>query len=240
MNKINLFCLPFAGGSKYSYRDFEENTVPFLNIFPLEYPGRGARNGEFLLKVIDLLVDDVYKQIKETLIEADYAIYGHSMGGLIGWLLARKIIDEGHKPPLHLFISGASSPCSVSRRNIKMHSFEKVELVKELERLKGSSDEILKNLEFLEYYEPILRADFEAVETYEYKESNPIEVPFTVITGTEEDFEQDDVVSWQKESTYEVDFKLMNGHHFFIFNQPISMIDIFSGKLVHQINSRYG
>ncbi len=41
--KLNVFFLPFAGGNKYSYRDFKEKAPSFINIISLEYPGRGAK-----------------------------------------------------------------------------------------------------------------------------------------------------------------------------------------------------
>ena len=109
---INLFCLPFAGGNKYSYQKYIEKAPSFLNIIPIEYPGRGARMKEPLISEAELLVDDLYHLIKKAADQGDYAIYGHSMGGLIGYLVARKLIENNHRPPLHLFITGTSGPTS--------------------------------------------------------------------------------------------------------------------------------
>jgi surfactin synthase thioesterase subunit len=60
MTTLNLFCLPFAGGNKYSYRGYGERAPSFLNIVTLEYPGRGARLKEPLLSNIKDLVNDMY------------------------------------------------------------------------------------------------------------------------------------------------------------------------------------
>src|SRR5215213_3277321 len=91
MEKIYCFCLPFAGGSRYSYRNYEETGSSFLQIIPLEYPGRGARIKEPLVSNIDFLVQDLYRQIEGLAGSRKYIIYGHSMGGLLACLLVRHI-----------------------------------------------------------------------------------------------------------------------------------------------------
>lgn len=112
---LNLFCLPFAGGNKYSYREFKAKAPAFLNIITLEYPGRGARMNEPLSTDITYIVNDLYDQIRTLIDKVDYAFYGHSMGGLVAYLLTIRIIENNHKQPLHLFITGTSGPAAPSR-----------------------------------------------------------------------------------------------------------------------------
>lgn len=228
---MNLFCLPFAGGNKYSYQKYIEKAPSFLNIVPLEYPGRGARMKEALIFDAELLVEDLYNIIKKPADQGDYAIYGHSMGGLIGYLVARKLIANNHRPPLHLFVTGTSGPSSPSRSARNRHLLPKDEFLQELRNLDGIPEEILQHEDLLEYIEPILRADFKACETYQHSETAPLSIPFTVITGTEEDMEIADIQLWQKESDQEIDFRQIPGKHFFIFKYPRVIVDIISKKL---------
>jgi surfactin synthase thioesterase subunit len=228
---INLFCLPFAGGNKYSYQKYTEKAPSFLNLIPLEYPGRGARMKESLISEIEPLVDDMYHQVQKRIDQADYAIYGHSMGGLIGYLLTRKLIENGHKHPLHLFISGTTGPSSTSRSSKNRHLLPKNEFIQELKNLDGVPDEILQNEDLLSFIEPILRTDFKICETYQYGDYTPLNIPITVITGTEEDMEMADIHLWQKETDWEVDFRQIPGRHFFIFKYPRVVVDIISKKL---------
>ena len=228
---INLFCLPFAGGNKYSYQKYTEKAPSFLNIVPLEYPGRGARMKEALLSDADVLVEDLYSIIKKNADQVDYAIYGHSMGGLIGYLVARKLIENNHRPPLHLFITGTSGPSSPARSAKNRHLLPKDEFIQELKNLDGIPDEILQNDDLLSYIEPILRADFKACETYRYVDNTALNIPFTVITGTDEEMDTTDIQMWQKETEMEVDFRQIPGKHFFIFKYPRVIVDIISKKL---------
>ena len=229
--KINLFCLPFAGGNKYSYQKYLDKAPSFLNIIPMEYPGRGARMKEPLISNADLLVDHLFEKISKNIDQADYAIYGHSMGGLIAFLLARKLVENNCKPPLHLFITGTCGPSSPLRSAKNRHLLPDDEFIQELKELDGIPDEILQNEELLGFIEPILRADFKTCETFQYREDAPLNLPFTVITGTEENMEAEDIHLWQKESGSEVDFRQIPGKHFFIFKYPRVIVDIISKKL---------
>lgn len=232
MEKINLFCLPFAGGSRYSYRLYEDNIPAFINIVPLEYPGRGTRMREPLMEDIDELLQDLYLQIKDKLDQAEYAIYGHSMGGLMSCLLARRVIENGRKPPLHLFVTGTTGPSATSRTAKKRHLLGKEAFIEEVRNLNGSPDEILQNDELLNYIEPILRADFKVTENYTYASADSLDIPITVITGTREDMKLEDIHLWQKETKATVDFRRMPGHHFFIYKYPFEIIQIIAKKLL--------
>jgi surfactin synthase thioesterase subunit len=232
MEKFNLFCLPYAGGNRYSYRKFEQISLPFLNIIPLEYPGRGNKMGVPLLTDLDALICDLYHEIKGLADSGSYAVYGHSMGGLAAVLLVRKLIKNNHRAPLHLFVTGTTGPSSSSRNEKKRHLMDRKEFMEEIRNFEGSPEEILQNEELVNYYEPILRADFTASENYVYQEEEPLPIPFTVITGTNEDMNDEDIRLWQKESKCEVDFCRLPGNHFFIFKYANEVLNIISKKLI--------
>ncbi len=230
-SKMNIVCLPFAGGNKYSYRLLKEAAPSFLNIICLEYPGRGSRIREPLMDDTEVLMEDLYAQFCSVTTAGDYAIYGHSLGGLLGYLLTKRIVETGRKLPAHLFISGTTGPASTSRGERKRHLLSNPEFIQELKDLKGMPDEILENDDLLEYYEPILRADFKVSESYNHKCCAALDVPITVITGTEEDMEISDIELWQKETMHEVEFRRFGGNHFFIYEHTEAIIQIFKNKL---------
>jgi surfactin synthase thioesterase subunit len=239
MNVINLFCLPFAGGSKFSYRKYEEIAPPHINMIPLEYPGRGARIRSPLITDVNLLTQDIYSQIEGMLNVGKYAIYGHSMGGLLGYLLSKEIVRRGQTPPVHIFITGTMGPSALARELKKRHLLEKEDFIEELKGLNGSPREILEDDDLLEYFEPILRADFKVSETYVYEKTDPLEIPFTVITGTDEDMNVVDIKLWQNESTLHVDFISMKGNHFFILDHSNEIVEIISKKLLYNLKSHF-
>ncbi|HYC29114.1 MAG TPA: alpha/beta fold hydrolase [Chitinophagaceae bacterium] len=229
MDTINLYCLPFSGGSKYSYKAFSQYAPPFLNIIPLEIPGRGSRSGEELLTDIELTADDVFDQIKNGL-DKPYAIYGHSMGGILAYLLARRIIDAGLDQPLHLFVTGCVAP-SLKYRDLVDHTLPKEEFLQKIKDLGGSPDSVLSNPALMEFFEPILRADFEAVATYKHIPAAPFSIPVSAVLGDAENATIEEAMQWQKETTATVDVKTLPGNHFFIFEHPDYIIQMISRKL---------
>lgn len=232
MEKINLFCLPFAGGNKYSYRLYQDNAPAFVNIIPLEYAGRGGRVKDPLSGDIETVLNDLYQQISPLIDQHKYAIYGHSMGGLLSSLLTRRLIRNNWKPPVHLFITGTPGPAALSRTIKKRHLLGKIEFINELRSLNGMPEEILRDVELLDYLEPVLRADFKVTENYVHTETDRLDIPMTVITGTEEDMELEDIRLWQKETNAAIDFRRMPGNHFFIHQSPFEIIQIIAKVLI--------
>lgn len=232
MNTVNFFCLPFAGGNKYSYRVFEKKAPPFLKLLPVEYPGRGTRSTEPLLRSIDQLVNDVYSQLQHRFDEKPYALYGHSMGALAAYLLSVKIVSKGHRPPIHLFVSGSQGPSALSLEGKKTYLLPHAEFMKEITDMDGIPAELLEHKELLDYIEPILRADFTITDTYEYRPAQKLPISITVMTGTDEGLKEEEILVWKDETTRQVEFYQFPGKHFFITSQADEIMRIISNKIM--------
>jgi surfactin synthase thioesterase subunit len=231
MFPIKLYCFPFAGGNRYSYRQYEMKAPSALKVVTLEYPGRGGKVQEACITDMRLLVDHLYDKMRNQHRSGAFALYGHSMGAVVAYYLARKIVANNEPPPMHLFLTGTTGPSSLSREMKKRHLMGKKEFIEELRHLDGCPEEILQDPDLLEYFEPILRADFEVSETFTHEADIPLNIPFTVITGTEEDMAPEDIYLWQRESLYPVEFYRLPGKHFFIFKSSGRIMEIIASKL---------
>ncbi|WP_292010119.1 alpha/beta fold hydrolase [Chryseobacterium sp.] len=212
---------PFAGGNAYSYRGLIEPLEEYYDIVCTELPGRNNSSQYPLDNNLDNLVDFVFKKwIQPVNLERPYILYGHSMGGIMLNLIARKIMENERVEPSYLIVSGCAAP-SV-RRDQDLYKLSSFGFWKELEKKGGVPDYILENEEYKDYLEPILRNDFEAIETYNYKENRPVNVDMTVMYGTEESLDQESLVKWQDETTGELEILSFPGDHFFLFkNKPV-------------------
>jgi surfactin synthase thioesterase subunit len=232
MNKINVFCLPFAGGSKYSFWSYQRNARANLNLIPLELPGRGSRMEEPLMSDIHKIVEDIFEQIKG-LLHQPYAIYGHSMGTLSGYLLTKKIIALDCPAPLQLFFTGSAGP-SIKKDKHGIYNLPRVEFFTELKKLGGVTEEVLNNAELMEIFEPVIRSDFRALSAYEYQASPAFDIPLTVMTGSEESISSEELMTWQQETVQPVTFYKFPGNHFFIFNQADAIMNMMSTVMAHK------
>lgn len=235
MTTINLFCLPFSGGNKHSYRSFQSVAPDHIRLVPVEIPGRGSRYDEPLLLSLYTMADDIIGQLQHQ-VHTPYAIYGHSMGGLLACLVIRRIRQLEWRLPLHLFVTGCGGP-SCRFGDLVDHRLPKEPFFNKIRELGGMPDELLSNEALMDFFEPILRADFEAVATYQHTVAAPFAVPVTAIIGTEERISREEAEAWQQETMLPVEVIEMKGDHFFIFNHEEEILKIISGKFDRVVSS---
>lgn len=210
---MKLLNFSFAGGSKYSYQNFFSNKSEAII---MEYPGRGMRINEKFITEIDTLIEDLLPKVMEEINSCEeYIIYGHSMGALVGYLLCQKIEEMGFKKPQKLVVSGKKAP-SIERK-LKIAHLPDEEFWQEVIKLGGIPDELQNQTELIDFYIPILKADFTAVENYKYVKNKKLTIPIDVYYGSEEATEED-MIGWREETTEKVTITQMKGNHFFIFD----------------------
>ena len=231
MSAINLFCLPFAGGSYYAYRDFERYLSGGIRPVLLDFPGHGRRLKEPLLTDLHDMADDVFSQIRAHLHEP-YAIYGHSMGAMVAYLAARKVEKEKMPEPVHLFLTGRQAP-SVESKEKDAYLLPKQEFIRRLGEYGGIPKEVLAEKELLDFFEPIIRADFQAIGTYLHTENGaaPLNVPITVMIGLNDTVSYQEVLKWQEITHKKITVRQFPGGHFFIFDHVADISRIISRTL---------
>ncbi|MCD7900424.1 MAG: thioesterase domain-containing protein [Bacteroides sp.] len=211
-----LIMFPFGGGNTFSYRGMVEQLEDTFDIVCTELPGRHFLSGMPLENNMLRLVEFVYSTwISPLNLNRPYIFFGHSMGALIAYLITKELSRRKKKLPIHLVVSGRAAP-SVSRKSM-YHTLPSPEFFSVLEEMGGMSKELLENDGFREYFEPIFRSDFAAVETYIYTVGEQLEIPITVWTGTRENITENAAQAWQNETTVPLSFERMEGNHFFIF-----------------------
>jgi len=88
---IQMFALPYAGGSASIYNDWVSELKPSINVYPIEYAGHGSRFCEDFYLSIEDAAEDISEMIKSQQ-EDDYVIYGHSMGCLVALERGNRLI----------------------------------------------------------------------------------------------------------------------------------------------------
>lgn len=227
---IKVYFLPFAGGSSYSYHSFVRKAPPLTNVKPIEIPGRGTRISEGLLNDIQQVVDDVYQQIEHELDEP-YALFGHSMGTIIVYLLTHQLIRNNKPLPIHVFVSGAGGP-SIENYRVARSNLTGDELIHELRVLGGCPEEILNDPKMMDLFAPIIRSDFKCVESFKYQKRDPFNIPITVFFGRDEDVTSEEADAWKAESLKPVEVFELPGKHFFIFEHVEEILKTVSQKLL--------
>ena len=199
---MKLIMIPFGGGNKFSYNYLKKYLAQDIKMIAVELPGRGYRMNEELLYNASDLVGDIYNKLK-TEMEPPYAIYGHCMGGLIGYLFARKVYEEDGFLPNQLLVSGCPGPSYY-------HSLGKVEIsdneIRDMLLDFGTSNQLLENEEFFEMISPMVRADFKVLNEYRHQQLDPILIPITIVIEPGSRFSMEELSLWRLETELDVDF----------------------------------
>lgn len=229
---LTLFCLPYAGGSAAIYREWARRVPAWLKLVPLHMPGRGTRHGMRAMhqwpELLDLLIDDMQPHLQRP-----FAIFGHSMGALIGFELAHALRARLGRSPVWLGVSACKAP---SRRARELHwlTCPDAEFLDEVRSLKGMPDELLANREFMELVLPFLRADFHLCGSYDYRQRPPLQCPVLAIGGTQDEALVGDarnLLAWQAESSGPFRLESLDAGHFFINTHRDALIELVVGSL---------
>jgi surfactin synthase thioesterase subunit len=231
-SKTLLYCLPFAGGNTLSYREFQTHVHNTIQIKAIELPGRGKRMREPLLTDAKVIVADAFTQIQSEITNQRYAIYGHSMGALLGYLLTKRILSCGQPAPVHLIVSGRRAPSVTDDKPLK-HLLSKEAFLTALKDMGGFPLELLAHKELIDFFEPILRTDFRAIETYSYQPTSSFDIPITILHGlNDEEVTYAELLPWQQETQQPIAIKQFPGGHFFIFEHLAQIGQVFSRTLI--------
>jgi len=210
---ITLFALPYAGGNMWSYRRLEASLPPTIKLTGIELPGRGRRSAEPLATSIDALADDVSRQLRARA-GGRYALFGHSMGALLGLLTIRRLAEASQPLPEVFFVSGCEAPTKRTPR--RRYALGTREFLDMLHEMGGCPPEVLADQELLDLFEPVLRADFQAFETWPEVSGPPLDVPIVAMRGTEDEVSEDAARAWGLETRHPMTYTEFPGGHFFL------------------------
>jgi medium-chain acyl-[acyl-carrier-protein] hydrolase len=228
--KLRLFCFPFGGAGASVYRDWQNALPESIEICPVQPPGREERLSEKPFTALAPLVSEL-GQALEPYLDRPFAFFGHSMGALISFELARHLRRLNKPIPAYLFISGRPAP-QILLNNPPTFDLPDPEFIEELRQIQGTPESVLQNPELMALFLPLLRADFELCQTYQYKNELPLDCPFFVFGGlTDPDISQESLVSWRAQTTCPMQLQMFPGDHFFILNAQQKILQIISQQL---------
>jgi medium-chain acyl-[acyl-carrier-protein] hydrolase len=220
---LRLFCFPFAGAGALVFRDWSNYMPREVEVCAVQLPGREGRFREQpYVRLIDLVHD-----LADTVVlssDVPYAFFGHSMGALVAFALARELRRRDQSGPELLMVSGHRAP---HRRDPDppIHKLPEHDFLQEIRKLNGTPDAVLENQELLQLLIPILRADFEVCETFEYAEEQPLACPIAAFSGTEDvDVTLDDIAAWSNETTGSFSLQMFPGDHFYLLDRPAALM----------------
>ncbi len=238
-SRMRLFCFPYAGGTAAVFRNWPRY-LPFeIEVCAIQYAGRGSRLAEPLGEDVVEVMNGVYQDLQPFL-KKPFAFFGHSMGALVSYELARRLHREQQPEPFQLFVSGCIAP-HVRLTNEPTYDLPEPEFIAELRRLQGTPGEVLDNAELMQLMMPIIRADFKASQTYKYVPGPPLESPIRAFGGLKDEMvPREKVEAWSEHTRGEFRAQMLPGDHFFLNTSQSLLTRIIAQELITHLNKGTG
>jgi surfactin synthase thioesterase subunit len=216
--RIRLFCFPYAGAGASLYRGWP-TALPGVDVVGIQLPGREGRFAEPAPSDLGTLIEGAAAAIAPMTRDLPYALFGHSVGSLLAFEVARRLRGLPDVPaPRHLIVGARRAP-HVPNRLPRCGHLPDEEMLAQLEEIfgKGIPDEVAAVPDLIELLVPMLRADIRASEGYEYRAEPPLDVPLTAICGAGDATAlPHEVEAWGRETTGPFAFSIVPGDHFFV------------------------
>lgn len=232
---VRLLCLPHAGAGPSIFRGWGRDLPGWVEPHAVQLPGREGRLREPLPRDLKQVADDLAVAL-EPITEQPYTLFGHSMGALVGFELARRLESDG-RPPLHLFVAGYGAP-HVYRSRTRIHLMEHDEVVSELRRTQVTPEAVLDDVDLMRMFVPIVQADLAMCVRHQCDdlESEPLATGVSAFGGAEDDdVPAAAVAAWAELTTGSFRLRLLPGGHFFPTTAQTALLDAIGRDLRRQL-----
>ncbi|MBT2481660.1 thioesterase II family protein [Streptomyces sp. ISL-94] len=227
---FSLVCLPFAGSGASFYRAWPP--APFDGpgrVLAVQFPGREELFGE---KPFDDVQSAGAALVPDVLDEADpstpLVLFGHSLGALVAYEMARAI-ERSHPGRLsHLYVSGSPGP--QGGRVERATGLDDEEFLARVYEFAGYRHEAFDVPELREILLPVLRADVAMHENYQPADGEPLSTPITALRGAD-----DLLVSarqareWADWTQGTFSYQELPGSHMYLAESPDPLLRVLSG-----------
>lgn len=229
--RVRLVCFPHAGAGPTFFRDWLSLLPPDVELLGVLAPGRESRFKEPPLSSIDELASGVLDALA-ALDNTPLALFGHSLGGLIAYDVARRMAKRGDPRLSHLAVSSTRCP-SAPRPSVVLHELADTDLRAELARLGGGP--VLENDELFQLFLPALRADLTAFGTYVDPGSTPLSIPLLVLGGqTDDRASLTDQARWLPRA-HDATIRLFTGGHFYLAPHRVEVVRLLLSFISGQV-----
>lgn len=228
-----MFCFPYAGGGASVFRSWAESEfLKDVEVCAVQLPGREARIAEApvddLPRLTSLLCDAL-----EPWLDRPFVLFGHSVGALVSFELARELRRRGGIEPRHLFVSGCPAPHL--RDSERISDLSDNDFLDRLYRFNGTPPDVLHHPELMQLMLPALRADFALRDRYVYREESPLSCSITAFGGmSDQHVSGVDLRAWRRHARERFQFWLFQGDHFFLRSAQEPMLETLCSKLATQ------
>lgn len=212
-----IFCFSFAGGGTQSFNEWPQSLPGDVEVCAIRLPGREVHINEAPLSSMKDVIDGIMKSnCLNPYLDKPFFLFGHSLGALVAFELARRLEDEKRLKPEKLIVSGRVAPHRKPPRE-PIYDLPDDQFMEALEKLGGTPPEILEDADLMAMILPTLRADFSVNENYVYNEKPSLSCDIIAFGGLQDtETTRKEIDAWRDATSGTFSLRMVPGNHFFI------------------------
>jgi medium-chain acyl-[acyl-carrier-protein] hydrolase len=236
--QVRLFCFPFAGGGASAFRTWQANLPPEIEACAVQFPGRENRFREPALTRIRELAAGAAEGLLPYC-DMPFAFFGHSLGGMVSFELARLLRRRNEPLPVQMFVSACRAP-HLPDPHPPLHGLSQGDFIREVrDRYDSIPAAVVESAELLQLVMPTVRADFEAFETYRYADEAALPLPITCFGGVDDRYATpQELEAWQAQTRGSFRLRLYPGGHFFLQGAERAVLEELAADLKERLAPR--
>jgi medium-chain acyl-[acyl-carrier-protein] hydrolase len=231
---FRLFCLPYAGGGAGMFRSWAAGLGPQVEVMGVQLPGREARFAEMAYDSVDEAVAGMLAALTPRFEDRiRFGFFGHSLGAVLAFELARALRRQRLPVPSGLWVSGRRAPHLSSRSRLSP-DLPADELLRRLGSMGSQLGAFGEELVALML--PTLRRDLRALSSYRPAAEAPLALHLTSLGGRSDlDVPREDLEAWSAHSTMPVHCHQFDGGHFYLHEQKDALVALLSAEIAELI-----
>ena len=227
--RLRLFCIPYAGGNAQAFHKWGAH-FKRDELFSMQLPGRAFRIREPCIRDCSQMINAMMKEMDPHL-DTPFALYGHSMGALLAFELARGLRRTNRPSPQGLIVSGRRAPQVGGAGPVSFDTPDN-EFWGAIGKLYGTPKTLLDSPDLQAMLLPTFRADFELLGKWTYEEEAPLECPIWAMGGdSDPGICVDAIKGWEEQTSAEFQHRIFAGGHMFIQQKEAELLPLIQQAL---------
>jgi medium-chain acyl-[acyl-carrier-protein] hydrolase len=230
--ELRLVCFPFAGAGISAFSGWHHHLPPEIQVEYVVLPGRDGRRHEPAAGNLQALVQALATGLTRP-DDPPIAFFGHSMGALIAFEVARELRRRRLREPAHLFVSASRAPQLrlLNPGECPLSCLSDEAFLRELQRRYGPQPE-LADPELAELFLPLLRADLSLCEGYRYESELPLASSIVAFAGADDPrVKRHHLEGWRTQTAGAFALVTFPGGHFYLRSDPHPLLRALSSQL---------
>ena len=230
-----LICFPYAGGGASAFKDWAALIPEDIELCIVQMPGREERLREPLITDMTVLVEALSQELL-AYTDRPFAFFGHSMGAMVSFEVARQLRTMNAPMPRHLFLSSRAAP-HLQDTSEPLRFLDNEVFIDRLHALYGAvPDAIRQSTELQKVFLPILRADVTLLETHAFVTGQPLDCPVTVLGGTADPaISKTMLAGWSENTSGEFEQHEFEGGHFYVHAEKDQLVALVLSSLTRPL-----